>query len=88
MLACAVARQWVKTVAGRVLEIVQSFGSIDQEQLCQPPRLDIGRHLAAALAVPELVGFGIGEGLDRDCSMCILMISVLALRPLVEIKDL
>lgn len=65
MLTSAVAVEFMQAVTGRQFEVVESIGSVDHIELRQCARLDVGRQLATALAVPEAFRFSTGEGVDH-----------------------
>jgi hypothetical protein len=65
MLSCTIALQSVESVARRIAKIVQAFGGIEHTKACISPLNDVRWQLAAALAVPDFLCFGIYKGADH-----------------------
>lgn len=61
MLTGAVVFEFVQAVAGRELEVVEGVGGVDHVKLRQGALMNVYGQLAAALAVPDLLGFSAGE---------------------------
>lgn len=63
MLPVAICFQSLEPIAGRNPQIIQDSRLIEQAQLAQSDRLDIGRQFPAAPPGPDQFGFRVREAL-------------------------
>lgn len=61
MLPDAVVLQGVQAVAGRVSQVVNRLGTIQQAQLCQRTILDVVWQEGYTLTIPDLCCFFVGK---------------------------